>query len=126
MDPLEVLAEKILGWCVHGLVKHYADVAWVTAAAQEPGSPLAFEYPKLREVLDAKLATMRILQPELYRPFPTVGAIVGKLAQTPEFDRTQWQKLVYLQSQRAAFTQKDLRRIVQEILAPELRSSQPR
>jgi len=57
MDPLEVLAEKILGWCVHGLVKHYADVAWITLAAENPGSPLAFDYPRLREVLDAKLAT---------------------------------------------------------------------
>jgi len=126
MDPVEVLAEKILGWCVHGLVKHYADVAWVTAAAQESGSPLAFEYPKLRDVLDAKLATMRTLQPELDRPFPTVDVIVGKLAQPPEFDRTQWQKLVYLRSQRAAFAQEDLRRIVQEILALELRRSRPR
>jgi hypothetical protein len=34
MDPVEVLAEKILGWCVHGLVKHYADVAWITIAAK--------------------------------------------------------------------------------------------
>jgi hypothetical protein len=64
MDPVEALAEKILGWCVHGLVKHYADAAW--------------------------------------------------------------QKLVYLQAHRAAYSQADLRRIVQHTLAPGIRHSQPR
>jgi hypothetical protein len=126
MDPIEVLAEKILGWCVHGLIKHYADAAWITLAAQTPGSPLAFAYPTLRELLHDKLANMRELQPDIYRPFPTLEALVGKLAQTPALDRTQWQKLVYLRSQRAAHSQEDLRRLVQDILAPGLRRSQPR
>lgn len=126
MDPVEALAEKILGWCVHGLVKHYADAAWITIAAQSPGSPLAFTYPQLREVLHDKLELMRRLQPDIYSPFPNVEAIVGKLAQPPQFDRVQWQKLVYLQAQRAAYSQADLRCIVQEALAPGLRGSQPR
>ncbi len=126
MDPVEALADKILGWCVHGLVKHYADAAWITIAAQTPGSPLAFAYPQLREVLHDKLELMRRLQPNTYSPFPSVEAIIGKLAQPPDFDRVQWQKLVYLQAHRAAYSQADLRRIVQQTLAPEIRRSQPR
>jgi len=126
MDPVEALAEKILGWCVHGLVKHYADAAWITIAAQAPGSPLAFDYPQLLEVLHDKLELMRALQPNTYGPFPSVEAVIGKLAQPPDFDRVQWQKLVYLQANRAAYSQADLRRIVQQTLAPGIRRSQPR
>jgi hypothetical protein len=126
MDPVEVLAEKILGWCVHGLVKHYADVAWITIAAQTSGSPLAFTYPELLDILHDKLELMRELQPGIYRAFPSVDAVVGKLAQPPQFDQVQWQKLVYLQAHRAAYSQEDLRRIVQETLAPGLRRSQAR
>ena len=70
MDPVEVLAEKILGWCVHGLVKHYADAAWITIAAQTPGSPLAFTYLHLRDILHAKLELMRDLQPDTYEHSP--------------------------------------------------------
>jgi Nucleotidyl transferase AbiEii toxin, Type IV TA system len=126
MDPVEVLAEKILGWCVHGLVKHYADAAWITIAAQAPGSPLAFTYPQLRDILHDKLEIMRELQPDIYRAFPSVDAVVGKLAQAPQFDQVQWQKLVYLQAHRAAYSQEDLRRIMQATLAPGLRRSQAR
>jgi hypothetical protein len=126
MDPIEALAEKILGWCAHGLVKHYADAAWITIAAQTQGSPLAFAYPQLREVLHDKLELMRALQPNMYSSFPSVEAVIGKLAQPPDFDRVQWQKLVYLQAHRAAYSQADLRRIVQQTLAPEIRRSQPR
>lgn len=126
MDPVEVLAEKILGWCVHGLVKHYADVAWITIAAQTTGSPLAFSYPELRDILHGKLELMRELQPGIYRAFPSIDAVVGKLAQSPQFDQVQWQKLVYLQAHRAAYSQEDLRRVVQETLAPGLRRSQAR
>jgi len=126
MDPVEALAEKILGWCVHGLVKHYADAAWITVAAQAQGSPLAFAYPQLLEVLHDKLELMRGLQPNTYSSFPSVEAVIGKLAQPPDFDCVQWQKLVYLQAHRAAYSQPDLRRIVQQTLAPEIRRSQPR
>jgi hypothetical protein len=126
MDPVETLAEKILGWCVHGLVKHYADAAWITIAAQATGSPLAFSYPQLREVLHDKLELMRALQPDKYSPFPGLEAVVGKLAQPPDFDRVQWQKLVYLHAHRAAYTQADLKHIVQHTLAQQLRRSQPR
>jgi Nucleotidyl transferase AbiEii toxin, Type IV TA system len=126
MDPVEVLAEKILGWCVHGLVKHYADAAWITIAAQSPGSPLAFTHPQLRDILRDKLEIMSELQPDVYRAFPSVDAVVGKLAQPPQFDQVQWQKLVYLQAHRAAYSQEDLRRIVQETLTPGLRRSQIR
>ncbi len=126
MDPVEVLAEKILGWCVHGLVKHYADAAWITIAAQTIGSPLVFTYPQLRDILHDKLELMRDLQPEIYRAFPSVDAVVGKLAQAPQFDQVQWQKLVYLQAHRAAYSQEDLRRIVQDALAAGLRRSQAR
>jgi hypothetical protein len=126
MDPVEVLAEKILGWCVHGLVKHYADAAWITIAVQTIGSPLVFTYPQLRDILHDKLELMRDLQPEIYRAFPSVDAVVGKLAQAPQFDQVQWQKLVYLQAHRAAYSQEDLRRIVQDALAAGLRRSQAR
>ena len=126
MDPVEVLAEKILGWCVHGLVKHYVDAAWITTAAQATNSSLAFAYPHLRDVLHDKLELMRDLQPGIYRVFPSVDAVVGKLAQPPQFDQVQWQKLVYLQAHRAAYSQEDLRRIVRETLAAGLRRSRAR
>lgn len=126
MDPLKTLAEKILGWCVHGTVKHYADIGWITLAAQQPGSPLVFTHFKLREVLDEKLRIMRILQPALYEPYPSVEAIVGKLAQPPQLDRGQWQKLVYLQGQRTTYSETELARIVQHTLAPGLRGAQLR
>jgi hypothetical protein len=126
MDPVETLAEKILGWCVHGMVKHYADAAWITVAAREQGSPLAFTYPHLREVLHDKLEVMRGLHPDIYQSFPSLDAVVGKLAQPPLLDQVQWQRLVYLQAHRAAHSQSDLRRIVQETLAPGLRRAQPR
>ncbi len=126
MDPVEVLAEKILGWCIHGLVKHYADAAWITTAAQATNSSLAFAYPHLRDVLHDKLELMRDLQPGIYRVFPSVDAVVGKLAQPPQFDQVQWQKLVYLQAHRAAYSQEDLRRIVRETLAAGLRRSRAR
>jgi hypothetical protein len=69
---------------------------------------------------------MRELQPDIYRTFPSVDAVIGKLAQPPQFDQVQWQKLVYLQAHRAAYSPEDLRRIVQETLAPGLRRSQAR
>ncbi|MFI4990973.1 MAG: hypothetical protein ACHQHO_08710 [Solirubrobacterales bacterium] len=83
-------------------------------------------YSQLREVLHDKLEVMRELQPEIYRAFPSVDAAVGKLAQPPRFDQVQWQKLVYLQAHRAAYSQEDMRRIVQQALAPGLRRSQAR
>ena len=34
MDPHETVAEKILGWCVHRNVKHYADLAYIALVSQ--------------------------------------------------------------------------------------------
>jgi hypothetical protein len=29
LNLTEQVAEKIVGWCMHGLIKHYVDLAWI-------------------------------------------------------------------------------------------------
>jgi len=52
MDPREMLAEKILGYCVNVLGKHYADVAFLAARFRET---MPAHKAQLRNLLETKL-----------------------------------------------------------------------
>jgi hypothetical protein len=124
MDPHETLAEKILGWCAHRQVKHYADLAYI-ALVSRPGDGRLIElnYARAREVLDGKLATMRELQPDNYAPFPDIDALIDDLAKSPRFKPMQWAKIMYLRNKRDRFTQAHLTAAVMGILVPGLRGT---
>lgn len=119
MDPVEVIAEKTLGWCVHGLAKHYADLGYLAIASQAGiAGRLQLERDDLRGAIADKLERMRALQPRLYAPFPSLESVIEKLKEPPAFDQGEWQQLVYIRKHRAALNQRRIQRAVQEILVP--------
>ena len=128
MDPHETVAEKILGWCVHRLVKHYADLAYIAIVSHRRAELrlIELDYRIVREVLAAKLATMRRLQPSLYAPFPHIEALVGELSKPPQLDRTQWARIMYVRSERDRYRQDVITDAVTNILARGLRLAAPR
>jgi hypothetical protein len=125
MDPHEILAEKILGWCVNQLAKHYADVAFICLIADGtdtiPAQIENWSWHTARDTLDAKLGIMRRIYPQMYAQFRSVDALLGPLSLTPEFDAQQWDNILYLRSQRDRFRQQFVINAVQEILVPNLR-----
>lgn len=76
MNLTEQLAEKILGWCAHGLLKHYLDLAW--AVLNLRGEIRA---EKFGDILDQKLAAARSRFPEIYAGFPDRGSLRAPLEQ---------------------------------------------
>jgi hypothetical protein len=119
MDPVETIAEKALGWCAYGLVKHYADLGYMAIVSQSgPHQVLTLDRDYLREAMADKLERMRSLHPQRYEPFTSLEDVISKLAQDPEFDRGEWEKLVYVREHRDTLDQNLLRRAVQEILVP--------
>lgn len=122
MDPHETLAEKILGWCAHRQVKHYADLAYI-ALASRPGEGrlIEIDYHHALATLDGKLSTLRKLQPDVYAAFPDTGALIDDLESKPQFDTTQWARIMYLRNKRDRFTQAHLTAAVMGILAPGLK-----
>ncbi len=124
MDPHETLAEKILGWCVHRLVKHYADLAYI-AIVSRPGDAqlIRLDYARAREVLDGKLAAMKQLQPDTYAAFPNVDALITDLSLKPQLDSAQWAQIMYLRDKRDQFKRAHLIVAVTHILVPALRGS---
>jgi Nucleotidyl transferase AbiEii toxin, Type IV TA system len=74
MDLTEQLAEKIVGWCAHGLIKHYVDVAW--AFHRLAGE---IDTGKLRRLIESKLATGRELFPDAYAKLPDMHAVFAAL-----------------------------------------------
>jgi hypothetical protein len=122
MNPVETVAEKILGWCVHGLVKHYADLAYI-AVVSIPGPAQLIELRRneLRETAADKLEKMRGLQPQRYAAFNSLEALIRKLEADPQIDQSAWDALVYLKARRHIFTPAFVQRAVQEILVPLLR-----
>jgi hypothetical protein len=70
MDLTEQIAEKILGWSAHGLMKHYVDVAWAFYRLADQIDP-----SKLGRLVDAKLEVGRALFPTEYAAFPTRAAL---------------------------------------------------
>lgn len=124
MDPHETLAEKILGWCAHRQVKHYADLGYI-ALVSRPGEHrlIDLDYARAREVLDGKLTIMKRLQSNVYASFPNIEALIDDLAQKPQFSSMQWSKMMYLRDKRDRFTQTHLIAMVTGILVPGLRGA---
>jgi hypothetical protein len=122
MNPHETLAEKILGWCAHRQVKHYADLGYI-ALVSRPGDGrlIELDYSHAREVLDGKLSVMKRLQPNIYAAIPHVEAVIDDLAQKPRFNPMQWAKIMYLRDERDRFTQAHLTAAVTGVLVPGLK-----
>jgi hypothetical protein len=99
MDPAETMAEKILGWCAHGSVKHYVDVAWIATASDMPEFSFSINYQELRNTLGDKLDLMRQIQTHMYAGLPSVDAVVGELGKPPTLDQSQWGRLAFLKGQ---------------------------
>lgn len=122
MDPVEVVAEKILGWCVHGLVKHYADLGYLAIVSQPgPNQRLSLPRDDLREAIAEKLERMRQLQPDRYAAFDSLESIIDTLAASPELNRVQWEQLVYVRKSRHTLSQATIQSAVQKILVPLVR-----
>jgi hypothetical protein len=71
MDLTEQIAEKICGWCIHGLVKHYVDVAW--AFLELPGEIRA---ERLGPLVQKKLSIGKELFPAAYAKVPTLKEVL--------------------------------------------------
>lgn len=74
MDLTEQVAEKIVGWCAHGLIKHYVDVAWVFYRL-----PDQVDSAKLGRLITSKLATGRDLFPDAYSELTDLRSVFGPL-----------------------------------------------
>jgi hypothetical protein len=70
MNLTEQLAEKIVGWCAHGLMKHYVDVAWAFYRLADQ-----IDTGRLGPLVDAKLAVGHELFPNEYMAFPDRAAL---------------------------------------------------
>lgn len=70
MDLTEQIAEKIVAWCAHGLMKHYVDVAWAFYRLADQ-----IDTAKLGPLVDVKLAVGRELFPIPYAQFPDPAAL---------------------------------------------------
>ena len=116
MSIHEVIAEKTLGWCVHGLAKHYADLGYITGASL--AGHITLESSRLREVLDAKLQTMSRLQPKRYANFPTIEDVIGKLKEFPAIDQNQWNGLIYPKTTAGTYELENVRKLIHGWLVP--------
>lgn len=70
MDLTEQIAEKIVAWSAHGLMKHYVDVAWAFYRLADQ-----IDTTKLGRLVDAKLDVGRELFPIPYAGFPDRTAL---------------------------------------------------
>lgn len=70
MDLTEQIAEKIVAWSAHGLMKHYVDVAWAFYRLADQ-----IDTTKLGRLVDAKLDVGRKLFPIPYANFPDRRAL---------------------------------------------------
>lgn len=117
MDLHETVAEKTLGWCAHRLVKHYADLGYITLVAPA----LRLDYARARSVLADKLDAMRAVQPDLYAAFSGVEDLIDDLASSPQINARQWDDLIYISSARGALSLQKIETLVRGTLATQLR-----
>lgn len=127
MDPHEIVAEKILGWCVNRGVKHYADLAYIALISRPEADPqlIELDYGKARDVTAEKLDRMSGIQPNKYASFTSVDGLIGDLAKPAQFDSKQWIRLMYLRAQRDRFKPAYIEAAVRGILAEGLRRAGP-
>jgi hypothetical protein len=74
MNLTEQIAEKICGWCAHGLLKHYVDVAWAFGTLMRQ-----IKVDRFAPLVEAKLVKGRELFPEGYRTLTGITALLGPL-----------------------------------------------
>lgn len=74
MDLTEQVAEKIVGWCAHGLIKHYVDVAWVFYRLADQ-----VDSAKLGGLVARKMATGHELFPDAYAELADLRAVFRPL-----------------------------------------------
>lgn len=125
MNPHEIMAEKILGWCADRQAKHYADLAFIAVVSNPEAQTrtIDIDYQQARSVLDAKLQIMAHVHPAKYARFPTIDSLIDDLGRSPVFDAADWRKIMYTRGHRDRFTQQFITRAVQEIMVPQLRST---
>jgi hypothetical protein len=70
MDLTEQIAEKVVAWSAHGLMKHYVDVAWAFYRLADQ-----IDTTKLGRLVDSKLKVGRELFPIPYAGFPHRAAL---------------------------------------------------
>lgn len=81
---------------------------------------MSLDGARVREVLAAKLETMKRLQPETYAGLDSVEDVVRALGEDPIFGVEEWGRIMYVRERRDRFSQATLRRAVQELLVPML------
>ena len=74
MDLTEQVAEKLVGWCAHGLIKHYVDVAWAFYRLADQ-----IDNAKLGRLVERKLVIGRELFPDAYTNLPDLNAVFRPL-----------------------------------------------
>lgn len=79
MNLTEQVAEKIVAWSAHGLMKHYVDVAWAFYRLADQ-----IDVATLGRLVDAKLDVGRELFPTAYAAFPDRGALRHGLQEPDE------------------------------------------
>jgi hypothetical protein len=113
MSLEEIAAEKTLGWCAHSLYKHYADLAFI-------GHQLAAQVDarKLRDLTEAKLASMKELQPRLYEHLDTLADIISALEDPTPLPAVAATEVKFL---RNPYTTDQVRRYVRDDYVPLLK-----
>ncbi|MGC2373215.1 MAG: nucleotidyl transferase AbiEii/AbiGii toxin family protein [Solirubrobacteraceae bacterium] len=70
MNLTEQVAEKLVGWCAHKLMKHYVDIAWVFHRL-----PHEVDGPRLGTLVQHKLDVGRALFPDAYAQFQDLKSV---------------------------------------------------
>lgn len=121
MDPHETVAEKILGWCAHRQLKHYADLGFIAISAEQANGAIRLQDALLRNTTAAKLEVMRKHQPGTYQGFPSFESLVDELAKPARFPVDEWRKMMYVLDARNIYKPGVLVTAVQNLLVPRLR-----
>lgn len=74
MDLTEQVAEKIVGWCAHGLIKHYVDIAWVFKDLADE-----IDSDRLGPLTERKLEVGRSLFPDAYTQYDRLETLFRPL-----------------------------------------------
>ena len=74
MDLTEQAAEKVVGWCANGLVKHYSDLAWIFWRLRNE-----VQDDKLARLVVSKLDAGRKRFPNEYATFPDLASVISPL-----------------------------------------------
>ncbi len=119
MDLTQQVAEKVVAWSAHGLMKHYVDIAWAFYRLADQ-----IDATKLGRLVDAKLEVGRELFPAAYDAFPDRAAIRAALQQPDEHLPPQGDpsddKARQLRFDDAALNKPQAIQVVRERLIPAL------